>query len=62
MTKYYDIAVAMKSYGGAFVSRLGEALAFADPNNVERIKAAFPEYWEEYSKLAQNMTQYKENP
>ena len=55
MTKY-DIAVAMKSYGGAFVSRLGEALAYADPKNAERIKTAFPEYWEEYGKLARNMT------
>ena len=47
---------AMCKSGGGFVSRLGEALKHADPDNTRRIKEAFPEYWNAYKK------EYEENP
>ena len=47
----YIVANAMINYGGGFVSNLGEALLRADLHNTERIKKAFPEYWEKYKKF-----------
>ena len=42
---------AMILRGGSFVSKLGEAGLKADPNNVERIKKEFPEYWRIYEEI-----------
>lgn len=47
------VAAAMITFGGHFVRNLGEALMIADPINRARIKEAFPEYWQEYKKLAE---------
>ncbi len=44
---------AMKKYGGSFVKALAECFSRADINNVGRLKLAFPEYWEQYSEMAQ---------
>lgn len=56
MVSEYDeaqaISEAMKRVGGGFVKALGEALMRADPGNRARIKGAFPEYWEQYRKIA----------
>lgn len=46
------VANAMTRYGGGFVEALGKALMVADPDNAQRIKEAFPEYWERFAKLA----------
>lgn len=43
---------AMIRFGGSFVSNLGKAALCADPNNLQRIKDAFPEYWEQYTEMA----------
>ncbi len=51
----YFVAKGMCEYGGSFVNYLGNALHHADPNNVKRIKKAFPEYWKKYLKIGQNM-------
>ena len=48
----YFAASAMVKFGGSFVKCLGEALYHADTSNAKKIKAAFPEYWEKYLKLA----------
>ena len=45
------VASAMEKYGGSFVEYLGKALRRADPENAERIKQAFPEYWSEYLQI-----------
>ena len=42
----------MVSHGGSFVSALGEAAKRADNDNLNRIKTAFPEYWQLYSRFA----------
>lgn len=45
------VYMAMLRYGGSFVHALGLALMSADQNNAQRIKDAFPEYWEQYRKM-----------
>jgi len=43
---------AMEKYGGSFVVALAQAARRADRNNLERIKLAFPEYWKQYTEMA----------
>lgn len=50
MDEKYYVAIGMKSYGGGFVKKLGEALQVADEDNTQRIKEAFEHYWAEYLK------------
>jgi phage gp37-like protein len=49
-----DLAVIaeMQRTGGGFVKALGTAAGKADPENLRRIKAAFPEIWETYQRRA----------
>ena len=42
----------MEKSGGHFVSALAACFLRADQNNFPKLRAAFPEYWEEYSKRA----------
>lgn len=42
---------AMEKYGGSFVVALAQAARRADKNNLERIKLAFPEYWQQYTQM-----------
>jgi len=51
---------AMRKYGGGFVKHLGLAGAHADPQNLERIKKAWPEYWEQYSKMGESLRRQRE--
>ena len=46
---------AMISFGGGFVKVLGQCAAQADPDNLQRIKSAWPEYWSEYTHIGQNL-------
>jgi hypothetical protein len=39
----------MIRFGGSFVSALGRAAVHADPINLEKIKNAFPDYWDCYT-------------
>ena len=43
----------MKEYGGSFVKALAECLECADPINYQKLEEAFPEYFEEYSTMAE---------
>ncbi len=45
------VGQAMRKYGGSFVEHLGVALSHADPGNTQKIKDAFPEYWDEYLEI-----------
>jgi hypothetical protein len=38
----------MIRFGGSFVKALGNAFIHADPNNFQKLKSAFPNYWQEY--------------
>ncbi len=51
----YAVAKAMSMYGGGFVKKLAELILLADPANLEKIKNAFPEYWEKYSNMSGTM-------
>jgi hypothetical protein len=44
------IADEMMKTGGSFVQALGKALSRADITNARRIKATWPEFWDEYLK------------
>jgi protein involved in sex pheromone biosynthesis len=41
----------MEQYGGSFVKALAEAFHKADSENFLKLKNAFPEYWQKYSKM-----------
>ena len=43
----------MMRYGGSFARALAQAARFADPENLKRIKATWPELWAKYSAMAQ---------
>jgi hypothetical protein len=47
-----SVIEAMRKRGGSFVKSLAETYTFADTENRERIKDAFPEYWMRYLKIA----------
>lgn len=42
------VAESMEAHGGGFVKTLAKCIYQADPDNLDKIKAAFPEYWEKY--------------
>lgn len=42
---------AMAEFGGGFVKQLAELCYLADYNNLVRLKAAFPEYWDRYTHI-----------
>ena len=46
---------AMELYGGSFVRALGGLCRHADPKNFLKIRATWPEYWNDYSKLGQKL-------
>lgn len=47
-----EITETMVRFGGGFVAHLGRLFRFADPANQQRLKRAFPEYWQRYDELA----------
>ena len=47
-----QIVAAMVSLGGSFVQRLGLLYGWADAENRQKLKAAFPEIWGKYAELA----------
>ena len=47
-----EILSAMLIYGGGFAKALAHAARLADSNNLEKIKATWPEYWTRYRELA----------
>lgn len=48
----YDVMTAMAMHGGSFTSRLAQAALCADAENLSKIKAAFPEIWQNYLDVA----------
>jgi hypothetical protein len=47
-----QILEAMSRYGGSFVQALARAAERADPVNLGKLRAAFPDVWQEYARLA----------
>ena len=52
-----QIINTMMEYGGSFVRKLGAAALVADTENLNRIKATWPEYWEQYAKMAKQLSE-----
>ena len=52
-----DVARCMVEYGGSFVSKLGAAALAADPSNMKKLRDAFPDYWAEYARMAQQISE-----
>jgi len=48
----HEVVEAMAKYGGSFVKSLAECFAHADEPNVNKLKNAFPEYWDQYTEMA----------
>lgn len=46
------IVEAMHTWGGGFVKALSACFYAADRQNIEKLKKAFPEYWDEYDKMS----------
>ena len=47
----YDITTAMHHLGGTFVAKLAAAWMVADPQNRDKLKAAFPDYWDDFREV-----------
>jgi predicted oxidoreductase (fatty acid repression mutant protein) len=47
----------MVEYGGSFVSKLGSAALSADPSNLKKLRDAFPDYWANYARMAQQISE-----
>ena len=56
--KVQATAEAMQRRGGGFVKQLGAALAIADPQNRAKILEAFPDYVQQYRKIAERHDWY----
>jgi pyruvate/2-oxoacid:ferredoxin oxidoreductase beta subunit len=49
------VVEAMEVYGGSFVQALAACFRRADSNNTQRLKDAFPEYWKQYTEMAEKI-------
>lgn len=57
----YDILEAMSVYGGSFVKNIAAAARSADASNYAKLKAAFPEIWNQYEAFAKVMNRTVSN-
>ncbi len=53
----FDVAFTMIEYGGSFVRQLGAAALVADSDNLAKIKATWPDYWDQYTRMAQQLSE-----
>lgn len=51
----YWTVEAMEKYGGSFVKCLATLCRQADPVNLSRIKATWPQYWVEYQEMGKEL-------
>lgn len=51
-----DVAKTMQEYGGSFVRALGTAALAADPSNLKKLRDAFPDYWANYARMAEQLS------
>lgn len=49
----WEVVSTMSVYGGGFVKALARLYYRADPVNMEKIKATWPEYWQEYAEMTE---------
>lgn len=51
--KEFEVVETMAKYGGSFVKTLADCFRRADQINFNKLKVAFPEYWEQYEEMSQ---------
>lgn len=51
----WDVVRTMERFGGGFVRALADACHRADPENLAKIKATWPELWAEYAEMAETV-------
>jgi hypothetical protein len=51
---------AMKKFGGGFIKMLAQAAHHADPENLQKIKNAWPEYWKKYEEIGRSIERSRE--
>jgi len=56
----YKTLEAMDKYGGSFVQSLASLARQADPINLQKIKATWPDYWVQYHQMAKEDEKIKE--
>lgn len=57
-----QVIEAMEIYGGSFVKSLAKSFKHADPNNFNKLKHTFSEYWDEYAEMAHiHLLKFSEN-
>lgn len=54
-----EVLRTMEEMGGSFVSHLAMAWVRADSSNHQRLKVAFPEYWDEYERMVERLKERK---
>ena len=55
MATDWEVVQRMERFGGSFVRALAQCCYQADPENLAKIKATWPEYWAEYADVAQKV-------
>lgn len=58
----HAIIEAMRRFGGSFAAAIADAASKADASNFARLRAAFPELWEEYQAAAAILHQQGRGP
>jgi hypothetical protein len=48
---FLDVLDEMTKYGGLFVKALANCALVADPNNLQKLKIAFGEYFYDYAQM-----------
>lgn len=51
----WEVVRTMERFGGGFVRTLAELCHRADPENLAKIKATWPEYWSEYAAMSETV-------
>lgn len=51
----FEVVQCMHRYGGSFVRHLAELCEKADPVNFAKIKACWPDYWQQYAEMVPRM-------
>ena len=52
-----DVVRTMVKYGGSFVRALGTAALAADQANLKKIRDGWPDYWAQYLRMAQQISE-----
>jgi hypothetical protein len=55
MPSDWEIVNTMERFGGSFVRTLAQLCHLADEENYRRIKGCWPEYWQKYAEMVEQV-------